>query len=158
MDESAKRRARLDRDRDNRLTFTRADVELVVVVDGPEVGTRETLLRVSPSLGMLASLPYCDNLMIQSFGNALAEELYDDAPGKAARGFPGELWRSARRKLQLVHEAEMLDDLRAPPGNRLEKLKGALARFHSIRINNQWRIVFRWEHGHAYQVSILDYH
>jgi proteic killer suppression protein len=96
--------------------------------------------------------------MIRSFGNALAEELFDDAPRKSARRFPKELWRTARRKLQQIHEAECLDDLRIPPGNHLEKLKGDLAGFHSIRINDQWRIVFRWEQQHAYQVSVVDYH
>ena len=96
--------------------------------------------------------------MIRSFGNALAEELFDDSPRKASRHFPKELWRAARRKLQVVHEAESLEDLRSPPGNRLERLRGELVGFSSIRINQQWRIVFRWEQGHAYQVSIIDYH
>ncbi len=96
--------------------------------------------------------------MIRSFGNALASQLYDDTPRKDARHFPKELWRSARRKLQILHEAEVLDDLRVPPGNRLEKLRGDFLGFCSIRINDQWRIIFRWENGHAHQVAILDYH
>lgn len=96
--------------------------------------------------------------MIRSFGNALAEELYDDSRGKESRHFPKELWRAARRKLQILHEAEQVEDLRTPPGNRLERLKGDLAGFSSIRINDQWRIIFRWEQGHAYQVSVVDCH
>jgi toxin HigB-1 len=96
--------------------------------------------------------------MIRSFGNALAQELYDDTPGTHARHFPRDLWRAARRKLQLLHEADVPQDLRVPPGNRLEKLKGNLAGIYSIRINNQWRIIFRWEGSHAHQVSIVDYH
>jgi len=62
------------------------------------------------------------------------------------------------RKLGLVDAAELLDDLRVPPGNRLEKLKGDRAGQHSIRVNDQWRICFRWKDGNAYDVQIADYH
>ncbi len=62
------------------------------------------------------------------------------------------------RKLGLVDAAETLDDLRVPPGNRLEKLKGNRAGQHSIRVNDQWRICFRWKGGNAYDVQIVDYH
>jgi proteic killer suppression protein len=96
--------------------------------------------------------------MIRSFGNALAEELYDDTQGKASRHFPRELWRVARRKLQILHEADRLDDLKVPPGNHLKKLSGDLVGFHSVRINDQWRVLFRWREGHAHQVAIVDYH
>ncbi len=96
--------------------------------------------------------------MILSFNGALAEELFDDRPGKAAKRFPKDLWRIARRKLQLIHEAAALEDLRIPPGNRLERLRGDLAGYHSIRINDQWRIVFKWEDSNARKVSIVDYH
>ncbi len=62
------------------------------------------------------------------------------------------------RKLVMVRTAEQLDDLRIPPGNRLEKLKGERAGQHSIRVNEQWRVCFRWEDGDAHDVQIVDYH
>ena len=62
------------------------------------------------------------------------------------------------RKLGLVDAAEQLEDLRVPPGNRLEKLKGDRAGQHSIRVNDQWRICFRWKNGNAYEVEVVDYH
>jgi toxin HigB-1 len=66
--------------------------------------------------------------------------------------------RAARRKMLYLHEAAELADLRVPPGNRLEALKGQRKRFHSIRINDRWRVVFRWEHGSAFEVAVVDYH
>jgi proteic killer suppression protein len=96
--------------------------------------------------------------MITSFGNALAEDLFDDRHTKTTRGFPPELRRAARRKLLYLHEAAELNDLRVPPGNRLERLKGNLSAMHSIRINDQWRLVFRWRGGNAFEVRIVDYH
>jgi proteic killer suppression protein len=93
--------------------------------------------------------------VIESFGNALAEDLFDDKNSKA---FPPELRRVARRKLQYLHEAVDLRDLKSPLGNRLEGLKGDLKGFHSIRINDQWRVVFRWSGGNAFDVQIVDYH
>ena len=96
--------------------------------------------------------------MIQSFGNALAEDLFDDRNSKATRLFPANLRRAARRKLLYLHDAADLRDLRSPPGNRLERLKGDLQGFHSNRINNQWRVVFRWSGGNAFDVQIIDYH
>ena len=64
----------------------------------------------------------------------------------------------ARRKLLYLHDAAELKDLRAPPGNRLGSLKGNRKGFHSIRINDQWRVVFRWEGGNAFDVEVIDYH
>lgn len=96
--------------------------------------------------------------MIESFGNALAEDLFDDKNSKATKAFPPELRRVARRKLQYLHEAADLRDLKSPPGNRLEGLKGDRKGFHSIRINDQWRVVFRWSGGNAFDVQIVDYH
>ena len=78
--------------------------------------------------------------------------------GKAARGFPGDLVRSAERKLNLLIAAEQLDDLRSPPGNRLEALKSDRAGQHSIRVNDQWRICFHWTEAGAEGVEIVDYH
>ena len=96
--------------------------------------------------------------MIEFFGNALAEDLFEDKNSKATKKVPPELRRAARRKLQYVHEAADLRDLRSPPGNRLEGLKGDLKGFHSIRINDQWRVVFRWSGGNALDVQIVDHH
>jgi len=96
--------------------------------------------------------------MIESFGNRLAEDLFDDISSKATRQFSSELHRAARRKLLVLHDAAELLDLRSPPGNRLEALKGKWKGFHSIRINDQWRVVFRWEGGNANNVQVIDYH
>ncbi len=95
--------------------------------------------------------------MIKSFGNKIAEDLYNDKKTKALSKFPSELLRVARRKILYVHEADQLIDLKVPPGNRLEALKGDLKGYHSIRINNQWRVVFKWNGG-AEDVQIVDYH
>jgi proteic killer suppression protein len=96
--------------------------------------------------------------MIRSFGNRLAEELFLDRASKTAQSFPPELRRIARRKLLYLHDAAELRDLQAPPGNRLEALKGQWKGFHSIRINEQWRVVFRWASGDAVSVRVVDYH
>ena len=96
--------------------------------------------------------------MIESFGNRLAEDLFFDRRSRETRAFPPELLRVARRKVLYLHDAAELDDLRVPPGNRLELLKGRWKGYHSIRINDQWRLVFRWEQGHAQDVTVVDYH
>lgn len=96
--------------------------------------------------------------MIESFGNALAEDLFDDRNTRSTRAFAAQLRRVARRKLLYLHDASDLSDLRFPPGNRLERLKGDWKGFHSIRINDQWRLIFRWTGGNARDVQILDYH
>jgi toxin HigB-1 len=96
--------------------------------------------------------------MIESFGNGLAEDLFFDRQTREVRRFPTELRRAARRKVLYLHDAAELGDLRVPPGNRLEALKGRMKGFHSIRINDQWRVLFRWEHGSAFGVSVVDYH
>jgi proteic killer suppression protein len=70
----------------------------------------------------------------------------------------GGIARRAQRKLEPVHAAARLEDLRVPPSNRLEKLKGNPKEFHSIRINDQWRVIFRWSYGHAHHVAIVDCH
>jgi proteic killer suppression protein len=71
---------------------------------------------------------------------------------------PRELWRMVQRKLTLLDGAARLDDLAIPAGNRLERLRGQRAGRHSIRVNDQYRVTFRWESGHAYEVSVEDYH
>ena len=93
--------------------------------------------------------------MIRSFA--------DDATAQVAAGFtsrrlPPDLQRSALRKLRLLARARVLDDLQALPGSRLEALSGKRFGTYSIRINDQWRICFRWENGNAYDVEIVDYH
>jgi len=93
--------------------------------------------------------------VIHSFADRDTERLFRREP---VRRFPGELQRTMLRKLGLVDAAENLEDLRVPPGNRLEKLKGRRAGQHSIRINDQWRICFQWKDGNAYDVEIVDYH
>ena len=96
--------------------------------------------------------------MIHSFGDAATEDLYHARTTSRARRFPQTILPAALRKLDVLNAARDLSDLRAPPGNRLEALKGDFAGFYSIRINDQWRIVFRWESGGAHEVSIVDYH
>ena len=96
--------------------------------------------------------------MIESFGNRLAEDLYFDRQSRATRVFMPELRHIARHKLLYLHDAAALEDLRVPPGNRLKALRGDCKGKHSIRINEQWRIVFRWQNGNAFDVEIVDYH
>lgn len=96
--------------------------------------------------------------MIVNFANKLAEDLFDDKSTRATRSFPPKLHRVARRKLQYLHEAADLNDLKIPPGNKLEALKGDRTGLYSIRINDQWRLIFRYEQGNAKDVSIEDYH
>ena len=96
--------------------------------------------------------------MIVSFDNVLAEDLFDDKNLRATRSFPPDLRRATRRKLLYLHDAAELGDMAIPPGNRLEQLKGRGKGFHSIRINDQWSVVFRWVGGNAHEVQVVDYH
>jgi toxin HigB-1 len=96
--------------------------------------------------------------VIRTFGNALAEDLFHDRVSRVVRQFPPELRVNARRKLQMLDDAETLKVLAALPGNRYEKLKGDRKGRYSIRINDQWRLVFQWQNGHALNVMIEDYH
>lgn len=93
--------------------------------------------------------------MIRSFADRDAEALFH---GRFARRLPRDVQRVAQRKLRQLHQAKELRDLAAPPGNRLEALRGSRADQHSIRINNQWRICFVWSEGGANRVEIVDYH
>ena len=93
--------------------------------------------------------------MIESFGDARTEQIYG---GQRSRKLPGDIQHRARRKLRMLNQAKALQDLTSPPGNRLEPLQGNLEGFWSIRINQQWRIVFRWEDGRKLDVAITDYH
>ena len=92
--------------------------------------------------------------MIKSFRSAEAEALFNDRLVARFRAIE----RPARRKLLYLSQARTLQDLLVPPGNRLEALKGNRRGQHSIRVNDQWRICFRWSEGHAYDVEIVDYH
>jgi proteic killer suppression protein len=93
--------------------------------------------------------------MIRSHKNSITEAV---ARGKAPKGFPSDVLKSAQRKLSMIDDADRLEDLLAPPGNRLEALKGNRKGQHSIRINDQWRICFIWSDGGAQDVEIVDYH
>lgn len=93
--------------------------------------------------------------MIKSFRCTSTEILFNR---ENVRSLGVDLQRMARRKLEWLDAAHTLEDLRVPPGNRLEKLKGERAGQHSIRINAQWRICFEWREGHAWDVEIVDYH
>ena len=96
--------------------------------------------------------------MIQSFGDAATEALFHGQRGKGGRRIPADLRVVAIRKLDMLNAVAELGDLRSPPGNRLEALKGGLEGRHSIRVNDQWRIVFRWSDAGPADVSIVDYH
>lgn len=93
--------------------------------------------------------------MIGSFASGETENIFR---GEISRKLPRDIQRAARRKLLYLDDAEDLNDLLAPPGNRLEKLKGDRAGQYSIRINDQWRICFKWANNQAHDVEILDYH
>lgn len=97
-------------------------------------------------------------LMIVSFGNRLAKDLVEEIQSKEVRGFPAELIRICRRKLNMIHAATTPEDLKIPRGNRLEALKGSRKGEYSIRVNDQWRITFRFDQGNALEVKVEDYH
>ncbi len=96
--------------------------------------------------------------MIQSFSDETTADLFRERNTRAARRIPRDLWRVVQRKLKLLDSAARLDDLVVPAGNRLERLKGQRVGRHSIRVNDQYRLTFRWERGHAYEVCVEDYH
>ena len=96
--------------------------------------------------------------MIASFADNVTRDLYDGANSKEARTIPKQLWPIVARKLDLINAAHALLDLSSPPGNRLEALRGEKKGLHSIRVNDQYRIIFRWSEGNAYDVQVTDYH
>lgn len=93
--------------------------------------------------------------MIQNFGDPETELLWS---GRRSRKLPSDIQSVALRKLRMLNQARVLQDMRVPPGNRLEALKGSRKGQHSIRINNQWRICFEWQDGGPNNVEIVDYH
>jgi len=93
--------------------------------------------------------------MIKSFGDRETEKVWN---GIRSKKLPFEAQNIGRRKLRMINNAIDINDLRIPPANRLEKLSGNLKGFYSIRINRQWRIIFEWNNGNAFEVEICDYH
>jgi len=93
--------------------------------------------------------------MIISFGNKETEKIWN---GLVSKKLPIEIQEIARRKLRMINNSTDINDLRIPPANKLEKLKGNWKEYFSIRINNQWRIIFKWKNGNASEVEIIDYH
>ena len=96
--------------------------------------------------------------MISSFGDATTAAVYHGSDTKAARRIRPELWQRLQRKLDLLNACTSLMDLRTPPANRLEKLRGELGDFYSIRVNQQYRIVFKFANGNCEEVRCTDYH
>ncbi|MDE2511299.1 MAG: type II toxin-antitoxin system RelE/ParE family toxin [Elusimicrobia bacterium] len=96
--------------------------------------------------------------MIRSFGDRATRDIWDGENKATARAFPREFWDAAQRKLDMIHAAHDLIDLRVLPGNRLERLKGKMKDFYSIRINDRFRVIFKWTQGAADEVEIIDYH
>ena len=93
--------------------------------------------------------------MLNSFGNKETKNIWQ---GERVKGLPVDIQEIARRKLRMIHNSQNLKDLMIPPSNRLEKLKGNLKDYYSIRINDKWRIIFKWNNSNADQVEIIDYH
>jgi toxin HigB-1 len=93
--------------------------------------------------------------MILSFGSKETEKIWN---GFRVKGLPFEVQESGRRKLRMINNSQNIKDLLIPPSNKLEKLKGKLKDYYSIRINDQWRVIFKWESGNASLVEIMDYH
>jgi len=93
--------------------------------------------------------------MIRSFGSKETESIWN---GIRVRKLPLDIQSTGRRKLRMLNNSQDIQDLRIPSSNRLEKLSGNFKEFYSIRINKQWRIIFKWSNGNAYEVRIIDYH
>lgn len=93
--------------------------------------------------------------MIISFGSKETEKIWN---GERIKKIPMEIQQIGRRKLRMLNNSQNIADLMIPPSNRLEKLSGKLKDYYSIRINDQWRIIFKWENNHSYEVEIIDYH
>lgn len=96
--------------------------------------------------------------MIVSFGDKATEAVFHGTPIRLLKRFPADVLRRAEIKLDYLNGSSDLIDLEKPPGNRLEALKGDLRGFHSIRVNDQWRLVFRWKGTDAHNVRLMDYH
>ncbi|NBG67405.1 type II toxin-antitoxin system RelE/ParE family toxin [Acidiluteibacter ferrifornacis] len=93
--------------------------------------------------------------MVLSFGSKETEKIWN---GERVKKLPLEIQNIGRRKLRMLNNSQDIKDLRVPPSNRLEKKKGNLKEYYAIRINDQWRIIFKWNNGNASDVEIIDYH
>lgn len=93
--------------------------------------------------------------MIVSFGDKTTQKIWE---GEKVKGFSTDVQETARRKLRMLNNSFEIKDLMIPPSNRLEKLKGGLKDFYSIWVNDQWRIIFNWDNGNAFNVELIDYH
>jgi len=96
--------------------------------------------------------------LIASFGDQATADLYHGNRSHRVRRFPPDVVAAALRKLDMLNSVRTINELRSPPGNRLEALRGDWRGFHSVRVNDQWRVVFRWADGHAHDVRLIDYH
>lgn len=93
--------------------------------------------------------------MIQTFADKETEKIWY---GHRSTKLPNEIQQICRRKLRMLNNAQTINDMRIPPSNRLKKMKGKFKQYHSIRINDQWRIKFKWANNNAFEVEITDYH
>jgi proteic killer suppression protein len=93
--------------------------------------------------------------MIVSFGDKTTKKIWD---GEWVKGFSTDIQETARRKLRMLNNSIDIKDLMIPPSNKLEKLKGNRKDFYSIRVNDQWRLIFKWNNGNAFNVELIDYH
>ena len=96
--------------------------------------------------------------MIVNYADSTTQDIYDGTNSKAARKIPQQLWPVVARKLDALNAAHEVVDVSSPPGNRLQVLKGDRKGLYSIRINDQYRIIFRWSEGNAHDVQVTDYH
>lgn len=96
--------------------------------------------------------------MIKTFGDKRTEAIFHGIISREVDRLPSEVVRSAVRKLDMLNAATQVLDLRSPPGNRLEALRGDLAGMYSIRVNDRWRLIFKWEQGSVWDVTLTDYH
>lgn len=120
----------------------------------PHEKSQNIILTNSVYLLPLALVTHYD-IMILSFGSKETEMIW---LGERVPKLPLLVQKTGRRKLRMLNNVQDLNDLRIPPSNRLEKLSGKLASFYSIRINDQWRIIFKWANNHSTEVEILDHH
>ncbi len=107
----------------------------------------------------ISNIDICYNtFVIRSFGDKTTRDIYDGENSRYSRKIPRELHGRIARLLDQINAAPALEVLKTPPNNRLERLKGGLKGFWSVRANDQWRIVFKWEDGDAHEVRVTDYH
>jgi proteic killer suppression protein len=96
--------------------------------------------------------------MIRNFKSKTAQDIFDGILSRSARKVPADLHNKIRRLFDQINASTKMETMRVPPGNNLEKLKGNLKNYWSVRVNKQWRVIFKWENGDAVDVDVLDYH